>query len=324
MRKGNKGRPFVPILAALLILVLLFSLFQILRHAVPESREAEVRTSKTVTYNGVEYFPRQDIDVLLVMGIDKFGPVEPSGAYNNDGEADTILLLIFDHTAQAVRTLSINRDTMTEMPVLGIGGKQAGTYYGQIALSHTYGSGLEDSCENTRSAVSALLGGLHIDYYVAMHMDAIGILNDAVGGVTVEVEDDFSAAGVEIPTGRTTLFGQQAIDFVRYRQGVGDQLNISRMERQLDYIEGFFDSLRSTLAKNSNIVADIYGAAAEYLVTDCSATVLSSMMERYGDYSPEAVQSIPGDNRKGAEHMEFYPREDALEQLVLELFYAPK
>lgn len=324
MRKGKKGRLLFPILAALLILVLLFSLFQILRYAVPAPGEAEVRTSKTVVYDGVEYFPRQDIDVLLVMGIDKFGPVQSSGSYNNDGEADTLLLLVFDHTARVVRALNVNRDTMTEMPVLGIGGKQAGTFYGQIALSHTYGSGLEDSCENTRSAVSTLLGGVHIDYYVAMHMDAIGILNDAVGGVTVEVKDDFSAGGVEIPVGTTTLFGQKAIDFVRYRQGVGDQLNISRMERQLDYIDGFFVSLRDTLADNSDFVADAYDNVAEYLVTDCSATVLSAMIERYGDYELQTVQSLPGENRKGEEHMEFYPQEDALEQLVLDLFYAPK
>ena len=52
----------------------------------------------------------------------------------------------------------------------------------------------EASCENTLNAVENLLEGADIEYYVAMNMDAIGILNDALGGVTVTLEDDFTAA----------------------------------------------------------------------------------------------------------------------------------
>lgn len=322
MRKGKKAGIVFQLAAALLILVLLYSVFRFARYAVPEPGLTETQTSKTVVHDGVEYFPRQDIDVLLVMGIDKFGPVEQSNAYNNDGEADTILLLVFDHAAEVIRALNVSRDTMTEMPVLGIGGRQAGTFYGQLALSHTYGSGLEDSCENTAKAVSDLLKGIRIDYYVAMHMDAIGILNDAVDGVTVTVRDDFG--DLDIPMGETTLYGQQAIDFVRYRKDVGDQLNASRMERQLEYINGFFGSMKNKMDEETEFVAQAYGEVSDYIVTDCSSTVLSSMLERYGDYAFEQVESLPGENRKGEIYMEFYPDPQALEQLVLELFYAPK
>lgn len=322
MRKGKKAGNALQLLAALLILVFLFSAVQFVRHVSFEQEYTEARPSKTVVYDGVEYFPRQDIDVLLVMGIDKFGPVEASNAYNNDGEADTVLLLIFDHAAEVIRALNVNRDTMVHMPVLGVGGRQAGTYYGQLALSHTYGSGLEDSCENTKQTVSDLLGGIRIDYYVAMHMDAIGILNDAVDGVTVTVQDDFGP--LNIPMGETTLYGQQAIDFIRYRKDVGDQLNVSRMERQLDYIDSFFVSMKNKMDTEAELVAQLYADVSDYVVTDCSSTVLSSMLERYGDYALEQVESLIGENRKGESHMEFYPEPHALEQLVLELFYAPK
>lgn len=323
MRKGNKAGIILQLLAALLILVLLCCVVFTVQH-FRDPEPIEDRVSKTLVYDGVEYFPRQDVDILLVMGIDKFGPVEQSNAYNNDGAADTILVVVFDHTAQKIRALNINRDTMAQMPVLGVGGRQAGTLYGQLALSHTYGSGLADSCENTRNAVSALLKDIRIDYYVAMHMDAIGILNDAVGGVRVEVKDDFSASGSQIPKGETVLYGQQAIEFVRSREGVGDQLNLSRMQRQMDYINGFFLAMQEKLERDGAFIAQAYEDASDYLVTDCSATVLSSMLERYGDYSLEQVEQLPGENRKGSGHMEFYPDEDALEQLVLELFYAPK
>jgi len=324
MRKSKKAGIVLQLLAALLTLVLLFSVIQIVRHTHSEPAEGQVPPSKTVVYNDTAYFPRQDIDVLLVMGIDKYGPVEASDAYNNDGEADAILLLVFDHAEECVRVLNIDRDAMVEMPVLGIGGKQAGSAYGQIALSHTYGSGLEDSCENTRSAVCALLPGVSVDYYVAMHMDAIGILNDAVGGVRVEVKDDFSAHGAGIPMGQTTLHGQQAIDFVRYRENVGDQLNASRMQRQAEFVKNFLPALREKLEQDSNFVLQTYEKASAYIVTDCSATVLSSMLERYGEYTLERVETLPGESRKGEKHMEFYPDAEALQELVLDLFYAPK
>ena len=127
----------------------------------------------------------------MVAGIDEYGPVVSSESYNNSGEADMVSLLIFDETNETIHMLSLNRDTMLEIPVLGIGGKQAGTIHGQLALAHTYGSGLEDSAKNLRDTVSDFLYGLNINYYVTMNMDAISVLNDAVGGVRVTVADDF-------------------------------------------------------------------------------------------------------------------------------------
>jgi len=324
MRKGKKTGILFQLLAVALIFVVIFSLVKIVQNSRVLPEQTQSFDSKTIIRNGVEYFPRQDIDVLLLMGIDKYGVVEDSGSYNNDGEADMIMVVVFDHTAGKIRTLNINRDTMANMPILGVGGRQAGTTYGQIALSHTYGSGLEDSCENTVEAVSELLGGLSIDYYVAMHMDAIGIVNDAVGGVEVDVQEDFGTAGVEIPMGKTTLQGQQAIDFVRYRKGVGDQLNISRMQRQMDYVDGFFAALQNARTQDSNMVMNTYEKVSDYIVTNCSSTVLSSMLERCGDYALQGVEALPGENRNGTEHMEFYPDEAALDQLILEQFYAPK
>ena len=112
-------------LILLLLFVLLFSLLMIGKNTMDARRVQQTYETRTVVYDGVEYYPRQDIDVLLVMGIDKEGPVEASNSYNNDGEADTLLLLVFDHTEKKIHALNINRDTMAQMPVLGVGGKQA-------------------------------------------------------------------------------------------------------------------------------------------------------------------------------------------------------
>ena len=310
----------------ILVLVMLYSGLQILESTVLHHGQADDGTidSKTVTVDGVAYFPRQDITVVLVMGIDRFGPVEDSGFYTNTGAADVDVLVIFDQTNQEINMLYLNRDTMLTMPALGVGGKPAGTYFGQLALAHTYGSGLEDSCENTLEAVSNFLGGIRIDYYVSMNMDTIAILNDAVGGVTVHVTEDFSKVDPTIGMGEVKLMGQQAINYVRTRKDVGDQLNLTRIERQKDYIVGFADSLREKQEADAGFVMSVYEDVEPYIVTNCSTKVLSSLLSKYASFTMGQILSPKGENVMGEQYFEFYVDEEDLNGLVLRLFYAPK
>ena len=323
-KKTSLSSVFFYCVVLILVLLMLFSGLRILESTVFLNNQGAgtAIASKTIERNGIKYYPRQDITVVMVLGIDQFGIMEDSGSYNNDGAADMVSLLIFAETNEECRVLCLNRDTMMEIPVLGIGGKPAGSIYAQLALSHTYGSGMEDSCENTRAAVSKFLYGLQIDYYAAINMDAIMLLNDAVGGVTVEVTDDFSAVDPTIPMGQVTLRGQQAIHFVRTRKGVSDQLNLSRMERQKQYMTGFVSAL-SEKREDAEFVLTTYEVVAPYMVTDCSSTVITNLLSRFGDYPIVEVASLEGENILG-EYYEFYPDEDALDALILRLFYAAK
>ncbi len=310
------------IAVVLLLLVVIYSGLQLLKPAV--FTEPEEQLSKTIERDGVKYFPRQDITVFLIMGIDKEGKVVPSGSYNNDGEADVVALAVFDEVDKSYSILCLNRDTMLDMPVLGIGGKPAGTLNGQLALSHTYGSGLADSCKNTKKTVSDFLYGLEIDYYVAFNMDAIGILTDAVGGVKVNVTDDFSAIDPSITKGEVVLNSSQALNFVRTRQGLGDQMNVSRMERHEEFMKGFFDSFHAKIEESDSFLVKTYSDVSEYMVSDCSADVLAAISERYSDYTLKEIVSPEGENVKGEKYMEFYPNEEKLDDLIVRMFYAPK
>ena len=314
---------FVVIL--ILVLVFLISGLQILESTVFSQDSVQETTGrKTIIRDGIEYFPRQDITVLLVMGIDQNGPVQDSGYYRNEGAADMVALLIFDEETKDYSILYLNRDTMLKMPVLGIDGKPAGTNYGQLALAHTFGNGLEASCENVRKTVSDFLYGLQIDYYLSMNMDAIGVLNDAVGGVTVHVTEDFSKVDPSIPMGRVTLMGQQAINYVRTRKDVGDQLNLTRIQRQKDYIRSFTESLKTTQRNNSKFVLSLYEKVAPFMVTDCSPTVFNTLVGQYATYEMGRILSPEGKNVMGETYFEFYVDEDSLLELTLDLFYAPK
>ena len=312
-------------LILILVLAMLFSGLQILESTVfsPEQGKGGQPATKKIIRNGVEYFPRQDITVVLVMGVDQYGAVADSGSYNNKGAADMVALMVFDETNESYTVVGLNRDTMVDMPVLGIGGKVAGKQNAQLALSHTQGSGLEDSCENVRKTVSDLLYGLNIDYYLSMNMDAISILNDAVDGVTVTVTDDFSRVDPTITKGEVTLLGQQAINYVRTRKEVEDQLNISRMKRQEEYIKGFLEALLKK-ADSSTFALTTYEQISPYIVTDMSTTIFNSMLQRYTDYDFLQIVSPEGENVLTEKYYEFHLDEEKLDDLILELFYIPR
>lgn len=325
-QNGKYGRLIMVAAILVLVLVFIYSGLRILESTVlrDQTGTEPSYSGKTIIHNGVEYFPRQDITVVMLAGIDEKGPVQDSGSYNNPGESDMVSLLIFDESTQEVDILTLNRDTMMDIPVLGIGGKPAGTMYGQLALAHTFGSGLEDSCENLKTAVSDFLSGAVIDYYVALNMDAIIQLNDAVGGVTVNVTDDFSEVDPTISMGEMTLRGEQALHFVQTRQGVGNQLNLNRMARQEAYMSGFMESLHTRLSADSSFVSSVYGQIEPYMVTDCSLKVLSSLMTRYEHYGLGEIVSIKGENVKGEKYMEYYVDEVERDKIVLEYLFAAK
>jgi LCP family protein required for cell wall assembly len=210
------------------------------------------------------------------------------------------------------------------MDVLGIRGEYAGTAYGQLALAHTYGSGLEDSCENVKNTLMRFLPGMTVDHYVAMGLDAIPILNDAVGGVTVTVTEDFSQVNPGITLGELTLRGDQVVDYVRTRKGVGDQDNPARMGRQREYAENFLKALYANGAGDAQFLRRMFESVAPYMVTDCTANTISGMLEHYGEFTLKGSLTPEGENVIEDGYYAFYADGESLDQLVLNLFYKPK
>ena len=327
MKKKHSFSGFlVRVILLALVLVMLYSGLQILASTVLQSPTItqDQTGRKTIVRDGVEYFPRQDITVMMVLGIDQYGKVEHSNYYRNSGSADSVMLLVFDEATKECTVLYLNRDTMLTMDVLGVRGEYAGTFYGQLALAHTYGGGQEDSCVNVKNTLMNYLHGMTIDYYVAMRMDAIPILNDAVGGVTVNVTDDFSKVNSTNTMGELTLKGDQVIDYVRTRKNVGDQKNVTRMARQREYVDGFLKALRVKEHEDVNFAVNLYEQLAPYIVTDCSVETLSKLLSHYMDYELLGAVTPEGENRIEDGHYAFYTDEEKLDAMVVDLFYRPK
>lgn len=285
---------------------------------------ARRRREGWIEKDGQWYAPKSELETILIAGIDKMEPLEDSGSYNNDGQADFLLLGIFDELEETTTILHINRDTMAQIPVLGVTGQHAGSITGQLALAHTYGSGLHDSFQNTVQAVSDFLHGVEIDHYFGLTMGAVPYLNNLVGGVTVEVLDDFTGIDETLVKGETvTLMGQQALNYVRIRAGMEDSSNLNRMKRQQQYLEALAEKVQN-LGDDFSISAEQISLLSDYVISDCSIDELKRMAEEFVNYEIQPMKDIKGTALKGEEYMEFYPDQQALEEQILELFYEVK
>lgn len=285
---------------------------------------ARKRREGWVERDGVWYAPKQDQETMLLIGMDKMDPLEASESYNNNAQSDFLLLAIFDNTKETTTLLHINRDTMAQIPVLGVTGQPAGSITGQLALAHTYGSGLQDSCVNTVNAVSDFLYGIKIDHYVAMTMGAVPYINDLVGGVPVTVLDDFSGIDDSLVEGETiTLKGEQALHYVRIRSGLEDSSNLNRMKRQQQYLESMAEQI-GKLDEDFSVSPQQISTISKYIISDCSIDTLSRMAEQFVDYPLQEMQDIQGEAIVGKEYMEFYADESALQEQILDLFYEVK
>ncbi len=286
----------------------------------PTPGEDEDDTRVRVRYDGQWYTLRDDLETLLVIGIDQTEETFLEAQdYVNDGRADFLLLLVFDPSTKSCRALQINRDAMTDIPTLGMDGRQIGTVYGQLALSHTVGSGGSDSCEVTRDAVEGFLLDTPIDHFLSLTMDALPILNDAVGGVTLTSLDNFGedfSAGEEV-----TLRGEMALRYVRARAGLEDSSNAHRMERQRQYMQALYARIEEKIDTDKDFPTQMLSDLSGYLVSDCDAGQLQSLVSRLQSYTLGGIEPIEGESRKGERFMEFYPDEDALQAQLISLFY---
>ena len=277
----------------------------------------------TIQRGDVTYRQKRNLTTILIMGIDRDSDAEEPFGFRNGGRADFLRLVVIDGAAQTVSQLAIDRDTMTPITVLGVLGNRSGTRTQQISLAHNFGDGKEQSCELTVEAVSNLLFGTPIDFYIAVSMDGIAALNDAVGGVTVTLEDDFSHLDPAMTKGTTlTLNGTQAEYFVRGRMSMSVGTNEARMARQQQYLSQVMTALARGQEKDENFAGTLFDALSPYLVTNLSRGRLINEAYAARNYEHPALYEIEGTHSIGwAGDMEFRADEESLEEVTLSLFY---
>lgn len=318
------------LVAATAALVFILTIFYILGRQLENQGREETRgdlsarytPALTFTWQGDIYQKRNEITTVLFIGVDQ-GENESDNRRARSGQADFLLLLVIDDEAKTVTPVQIDRDTMTEIAVVNVLGKLSGTRVAQICLSHGFGTDNIQACELTVSAVSKLLLGSEIDYYAAINLNGISALNDAAGGVTVTLEDDFSAFDPMMLPGVTlTLHGKQAEYYVRSRYGIGDSSNKARMARQRDYLSKYSALLDSRLHENTNFIGALFDAIEPYMTTNIKrGRIIGEALNARNYIQRETIRPEGAYSRGEDGYIEFHADETSIKTLVMNLFF---
>lgn len=267
------------------------------------------------------------VQTYLFIGTDKSGNEDAEGEEYHGSMADALMLVVVDKEEKTYGILQLNRDTITEVPMLLQDGSANASAQMQLCTAHWYGKDKAASCDNTVETVSKMLGGLPIDGYYALKMDAMPLLNHEVGGVTVTLEDDMTKLDPAMKKGATlTLTDRQAELLMQSRYAMDDDRNTQRMRRQQIFLKAFMKKIKKQNAGDVNATVKLYDRLRPYATTDIKMNDLTALLKDMQGYTDKGIITIDGTSKigeklhDGKKHWEFYMDEDSLETSMKQLY----
>lgn len=267
------------------------------------------------------------VQTYLFIGTDKSGNEDAEGEEYHGSMADALMLVVVDKEEKTYGILQLNRDTITEVPMLLQDGSANASAQMQLCTAHWYGKDKAASCDNTVETVSKMLGGLPIDGYYALKMDAMPLLNHEVGGVTVTLEDDMTKLDPAMKKGTTlTLTDRQAELLMQSRYTMEDDRNTQRMRRQQIFLKAFMKKIKKQNAGDINATVKLYDRLRPYATTDIKMNDLTALLKDMQGYTDKGIITIDGTSKigeklhDGKKHWEFYMDEDSLETSMKQLY----
>ncbi len=288
-----------------------------------ESMPAE-DAAPTVSHNGKYYTRNEDVVAVLFMGIDI--PAEKlhneTGVQTGTHQADTLIVGAFNTADGSIRLINIPRDSMVDVYKLDAMYRYAYTERGQIATQYSFGDGGAISSTYTMDAVSRLLMGVPIYRYVTMSLSGIERATDLVGGVELEIDEDFTDLDRHMKEGATlTLNGRQATLYCRQRDTrVGDS-NLARMRRQMRFCDAFLSVIKRKVKENPAFLITFYNEMNREMITNLTfdeAMLLAKQGLGFA-FTAETLKTVPGEMVE----REYIVDDEALQGIVIDTFYTP-
>ncbi|AMM93987.1 LytR family transcriptional regulator [Peribacillus simplex] len=269
-KKTKKKRTWLKVVGIIVLLFILaggafaYSIWNALTKTVdsmhtPIDRNTDKRT-KDLALSDQEPFS------MLMLGVD-----ERDG---DKGRSDTMIVLTVNPQKKSVKMLSIPRDTRTE--IVGHGT--------QDKINHAFAFG---GAKMSMDTVENFLD-IPIDYYMKINMEGFKDIVDAVGGVTVQNDLDFTSDGIHFAKGSHTLNGKEALAYSRMRH---DDPNgdFGRQSRQRSIIEAVIreGASVSSLTKYN----DVFDALGNNIQTNLTFDDMMDIQKNYRDASKSITQS---------------------------------
>ena len=194
MKHKNSILVLLGVLCLILVGAVVYTAFIRQPDAVETDSEAsEGSGGRYITYKGKEYRRDQNVQALLLMGVDRESTAQVGEQTGDAGQADSLNLLILNKKEQTAKILQISRDSAVDIDVYDENGSKVMTAEGQLCLQYAFGDGGGRSCRLTVEKTEELLGGIDIDSYLALTLDGIKVAVDAAGGIPITVPEDEEA-----------------------------------------------------------------------------------------------------------------------------------
>lgn len=295
--------------------------------ATQEAEESYELQEGQIRYNGKTYQYKDNLMNILCLGIDSRDGIAKEKTPGKAGQADCVILAVLDDEAKTIQLINISRDSMVPVHVYATDGSFVEDRTEQLALQYAYGNGRDWSCQLMEQAVSDLFYGLPIHGYCALSMNSIASLNDTVGGVTVTVPEELAELKPKLFTaGETiTLKGNRANEFVRARAVNSPDVasNNKRIARQKAYAVAFVNQLKQGMKEDMTLPVKLYQTAEKQMVTSLSLDQAVYLCTEYMNcsFDTDNIYTIDGAVTMGEKYAEFNVDDDALYQMILDIFY---
>lgn len=195
---------------------------------------------------------------ILLLGIDGQHGVK------NGGNSDSMILVSVNKKTEKITMVSFMRDSRTYFEANGK------SYWTKANAAFARGG--------AKATVKMIENNykIDIDYYVAVDFTTFSDLVDALGGVTLDIEEyeqkyinRTTTKIKKIPNyGTVTLDGDQALVYCRIRKSDADS-DVSRTRRQRNFVSSLIRSVKGASLSQLNDAVEV---VLPHLHTDCSKT----------------------------------------------------
>lgn len=236
--------------------------FQSLSNVVNTMHEPLKREISEKRVEEITFEIQEPLSVLL-LGVD-----EREG---DRGRSDTMVVLTVNPRLESIKMISIPRDTRTTIAGHGTVDK----------INHAYAFG---GVEMSIATVEEYFN-IPVDYYLQINMEGFIDIINAIGGVTVNNDLDFTVGGFHFPEGEITLDGEEALLFsqMRYEDPRGD---FGRQYRQRQIIQAVMKE-GASISSLTNY-KDIFQVLEQNVRTNLSFKEMMNIQKNY----KTAVKSV--------------------------------
>ncbi|MEV8051892.1 LCP family protein [Streptomyces bacillaris] len=206
-------------------------------------------------------------NILLIGSDSRAGDNSKYGRDDGGSQrSDTTILLHLAADRKSATAVSLPRDLMVEIPACRTGDdKETRERLGQFNSAFELGG---TAC--TIRTVERLTG-IRIDHHMVVDFNGFKDMVDAVDGVEICLKEPINDkdAHLELPAGRQTLNGEEALGYVRARKTLGDGSDTERMERQQRFLGALVNKMQSNgVLLNPTRLYPVLDAATKSLTTD--------------------------------------------------------